>query len=81
MRMDSSITVGELLANPVTAPVIRGMMGQMAGAGPVDFSEPDPMMEAMMRFMPLKSLISFGMLDHEKMENLLSVLKAAVEKA
>ena len=81
MRMDSSITVGELLANPVTAPVIRGMMGQMAGAGPVDFSEPDPMMEAMMRFMPLKSLISFGMLDHEKMENLLSALKAAVENA
>ena len=37
------------------------------------------MMEAMMRFMPLKSLISFGMLDHEKMEKLLSALKAAVE--
>ena len=81
MRMDSSITVGELLANPVTAPVIRGMMNQMAGAGPVDFSEPDPMMEAMMRFMPLKSLISFGMLDHKKMEDLLAALKAANEQA
>ena len=57
------------------------MMNEMAGAGPVDFSEPDPMMEAMMRFMPLKSLISFGMLDHGKMEALLAVLKAEYEKA
>ena len=81
MRMDTSITVGELLMNPVTAPVIKKMMNEMAGAGPVDFSEPDPMMEAMMRFMPLKSLISFGMLDHGKMEALLAVLKAEYEKA
>lgn len=78
MRMDPSITMGELLANPKTAPVIQGMMAQMAGNGPIAMEEMDPMMEAMMKFMPLKSLKSFGMMDDEKMAGLLAVLKNAL---
>ena len=53
-------------------------MAQMAGNGPIAMEEMDPMMEAMMKFMPLKSLKSFGMMDDEKMAGLLAVLKNAL---
>ena len=87
IRMDSSITIGELLANPKTAPVVQAMMQQAAhsdllGGGSSEAAGDaisDPMMEAMMRFMPLKSLISFGALDDEKLQGLLAVMKNAIE--
>ena len=79
MRMDSSITIGELMKNPKTAAVLQGMMAQMAAGSPVLMDENDPMMTAMMNFMPLKSLKSFGMMDDEKLAGLLGVLKAAME--
>ena len=67
------------MKNPKTAAVLQGMMAQMAAGSPVLMDENDPMMTAMMNFMPLKSLKSFGMMDDEKLAGLLGVLKAAME--
>ena len=44
-----------------------------------DPEEDNAMMEAMMKFMPLKSLMSFGVMDRPQMEGLLEVLKNCVK--
>ncbi len=83
MRCDGSLTVGELMANPVTAPIIDEMMKKAQENSPfagADESEAigDAMWEAMMRFMPIKSLKSFGMVNDEQMEQLLGAIGAAL---
>ena len=85
MRMDGSITVGELMANPATAPIIRQMMEQSRANNPIEQDESDAvsseMSRAMMMFMPLKSMISFGVMNREQVEGLLQVLKQALGQA
>ena len=78
MRMDGSMTIGELMGNPVTAAVLGEMMKKMSENSPIAMEEADPMMQAMMKFMPLKSLKSFGMMNEEQMLGLLGVLKQAL---
>ena len=82
MRMDSSITVGELLANPVTAPIMGEALRKAMADSP--FGDPneavgDEMMQAMVNFMPLKSLMSFGMMDEKSMLALLDQFKAVIK--
>ena len=83
LRIDGSVTIGELLANAATAPVVQQMMKAAAEQSPImsegaDLGDGGKMMEAMMRFMPLKSLKSFGMMDDAKLEGLMAVLKQAL---
>ena len=78
MRMDGSITIGELMANPATAAILGEMIKSMSEGSPISMDNADPMMQAMMRFMPLKSLKSFGMMNEEQMLGLLGVLKQAI---
>ena len=76
MRLDSSITVGELMENPATAPIVQQMMAsRKRESDPVAMEDNDEMAKAMMRFMPLKSLISFGVMNEEQMQGLLGVIK------
>ena len=83
MEIDGSITVGELMANPKTAAVVQQLMAQAMG-GAQDSGEMsaidgnDEMVQAMMRFMPLKSLISFGRMNDEQLQGLLAMLKNAL---
>ncbi len=82
MRMDSSITVGELLANPVTAPIMGEALRKAMQDSP--FGDPneavgDEMMQAMVNFMPLKSLMAFGMMDEKSMLALLDQFKAVMK--
>ena len=60
MTVTSATTFGELLDNEVTAPIIKEMMAKMSENSPVKIDSDDPMLSNMMRFMPLKSLNSFG---------------------
>ncbi|MBR0463972.1 MAG: glycoside hydrolase family 3 C-terminal domain-containing protein, partial [Clostridia bacterium] len=72
LTLDGSTTIGELLAHPVTAPVVHEMLSSMGGffggRKPDKEKKPeggsmgtdDQMMQAMMKGMPLKSLASFG---------------------
>ena len=80
MRLDPSITIGELLANPATAPIVGQMIAQAKGNSPIEMPDNDPMSEAMMKFMPLKSMISFGVMDKEKMLGLLQLIKNTLGK-
>ncbi len=82
MRCDNSLTMGELLSNPATAPIVNEMLKKAQENSPFGESEAvgDPMMEAMMRFMPLKSLGSFGMLNEEQTQQLLGAIGAALGK-
>ena len=77
LNVSPSTTLGELLADPRTAPTIQQMLAAMQSAMPMapsaDESE-KAMMEAMMFGMPLKSLASFGMMTPQQMQGLIAAL-------
>ena len=80
MEVDASMTLGELLAHPKTAPLIRNLLAQGSGQDNGELSAidgNDEMVKAMLRFMPLKSMISFGRLDDGQLQELLAALKEA----
>ena len=83
MRCDGSLTIGELMGNPATAPIVGEMLKKAQEDSPFGDSNEavgDEMMQAMMRFMPLKSLMSFGMMNEEQMQQLLSAIGAVLGK-
>lgn len=79
MTVTSATTFGELLDNEVTAPIIKEMMAKMSENSPVKIDSDDPMMANMMRFMPLKSLNSFGMMTDEQAQGLIDMLNGAMK--
>ena len=56
-------------------------MAAQMGAGMLDMSDPGmaQMMEAMMSGMPLKSLITFGMMQPEQVDGLVAMLNAQAQ--
>ena len=67
LYVSGATTIGELMAHPVTAPIIGGLMQNMQGAMGVMQSDPTENVEdtlgtgaEMMYGMPLKSLASFA---------------------
>ena len=78
LDISPSTTMGELLADPRTAPVIRQMMEAAQRSGPMEPSDDESekaMMEAMMFGMPLKSLASFGVMTPQQIQGLIAALK------
>ncbi|MCM3160786.1 glycoside hydrolase family 3 C-terminal domain-containing protein [Metabacillus litoralis] len=76
-------TLGELMKNPKTAPILQhlqSMMGESAEVGPTD-SVSAEMMEAMMRYMPLRALIAFskGKMSEDMLEQLIYQFNEAVK--
>lgn len=84
LHLGVDTTIGELLADPRTAPVLQQMMAQMpshdTGEGGIsgDAEQDNAMAQAMMQYMPLKSLVSFGVMNQEQMFGLLQMLKTLV---
>ena len=82
-------TMGELLSDPRTAAAVREMIakhveGRSTGEsdGISGNAEQDnAMQEAMMKYMPLKSMMSFGVMDRAQMESLLEMLRGLVNPA
>ena len=78
LDISPSTTMGELLSDPRTAPVIQQMLAQMGGGDASAMDDADPsqkaMMEALMMGMPLKSLITFGALSAKQSEGLIAML-------
>ncbi len=82
MKVAGDTTIGDLLADPRTAETVQKMMKEAeknsslnqpsseAGQDAVS----DKMMQEMMAGMPLKSLVSFGMMNLEQMEGLITML-------
>lgn len=88
LHVDGATTMGELFANPKTAPILGQMMQQAATVVPesdvesisVTGAESDQaMIEAMMNSMPLKSLVSFGILTADQIDGLISALNSALQ--
>lgn len=79
LAVDSTTTIGELVRDPRTAPVVQQLMSQMGGMA--DKSDPSmkAMMEAMMFGMPLKSLLSFGMFTDEQMQGLIAMMNGVLK--
>lgn len=81
LTVDPATTIGELMKDPRTFAVIRQMIADVQGRrGSIDAeqaSESDKkMMEAMMLGMPLKSLVSYGVMGAQQMEGLISKLNS-----
>lgn len=79
LEISPATTLGELLGDPRTAPVIRNMMQGFGGGDTAALDNADPsqaaMMEAMMFGMPLKSLISFSAMSTDQADGLMAMLK------
>ena len=73
-----STTVGDLLGDPRTAPVIQQMFNQVGGGDASVMDAVDPsqkaVMEAMIMSLPLKSLMLFGATSEEQSEGLIAML-------
>lgn len=89
MHVAGDTTIGQLLANPKTAPAVRQMMAKaspLGGESSTKKDEPDAgmgagaeeMNRAMMMYMPLKALISFGALTPESLAQLIATLNGAL---
>ncbi|MGM0922966.1 MAG: beta-glucosidase [Bacillota bacterium] len=76
-------TLGELMKNPKTAPILQHLQSMMGGDADVNPSDSVSveMMEAMMRYMPLRGLIAFsqGKLSEEMLSQLIYQFNEAVK--
>ena len=83
LHIDVDTTIGELLSDPRTAPVIHQMMAGRAhdsGEGGISGNEEEDaaMQNAMMQYMPIKSLVSFGVLPPDQVQGLLDMIRSQV---
>ncbi len=84
LNISMSTTMGELLKDPRTAPVIQQMLAETSsGAAGNMMNSEDPstraMAQAMFFGLPLKSLASFGMTTPEQLNNLISALNQVLQ--
>lgn len=83
LRLDTSVTMGELLADEVTRPIILQMMEGMKEKVPVDLEnedgKTDPMSMAMFHYMPLKSLKSFGVMNDKQIQEVIDEIRRRTE--
>ncbi len=83
LHVSGATTIGELARDPRTAPVVAQMMQQAAqafggdGASLTGSDSDQAMMQAMMNGMPLKSLMSFGMMNAEQLDGLIAACGGA----
>lgn len=85
--IDRNTTIGDLLANPILAPVATEMLSRMNEDNPAAEATPDDnvtsdMMEAMARYMPLRALMNFsqGALTEEMLSDMIHLLNEQLEK-
>lgn len=81
LNVSLSTTLGELLHDPRSAPVIQQMLaqaGQSAMGGMMDSedSSTQSMAKAMFFGLPLKALVSFGMMSSEQLDGLIGMLSS-----
>ncbi len=81
--VDGSTTLGELMENPKTAPVLGQMLaaafGAAAGDGTSGMESGDATAQATMFAMPLKSLASFAAMPDEQYQAMLGGFRAALQ--
>lgn len=84
MTIDGTTTLGDLMADPRTAPVLGEIMKSAFGAAAdndnAGMESEDATARATMNAMPLKSLASFAAMPGEQYEAMLAAFKAAAER-
>ncbi|MNI63042.1 Thermostable beta-glucosidase B [compost metagenome] len=72
-------TLGELMANPKTAPILQQLQQMKLNVGPSEAVSSD-MLAAMLRYMPVRTLMPFshGTITEEGLSELLDKLNQAV---
>ena len=85
LHISGDTTAGELMADPRTARVIAALTEQFAQASDAHVSSgeglgasQEEMTQAMMQFMPLKSIQSFLPVTEEQLEGILTMFRAAL---
>ena len=85
LTVDTDTNIGELMKDPRTAPVLQQLMAaQMSSANAVtdgisgDEAQDQAMMQAMMEYMPLKALVSFGVMNREQLQGLVQMLRSVL---
>lgn len=75
MLVDKDTTIGEIMNNPKTKDFVREQLISQVGnmSAPADGSM-DAMMEAMVKFMPIRTLRSFASLSNADMQQLIDTL-------
>ncbi len=76
--VDGSTTLGELMENPKTAPVLGQMLAAAFGGG-ASMDSDDATAQATMFAMPLKSLASFAAMPDEQYQAMLGGFRAALQ--
>ncbi|MCG1010645.1 glycoside hydrolase family 3 C-terminal domain-containing protein [Salinicoccus sp. ID82-1] len=81
-KVHRNTTIGDLMKNPKQAEIIKGMMAQMdtpLTQNMDDSSDMGDMMEAMMRYMPLRALSNFseGKFPEEALQQVIDELNSA----
>ncbi len=83
MVVDGSTTLGELIENPKTAPIVGQMLQQAFGAAVAEnnsgLDSGDATEQATMLSMPLKSLASFAAMGEEQYQGMLNGFRAALQ--
>ncbi|RIX52451.1 glycosyl hydrolase [Paenibacillus nanensis] len=74
-------TLGELMANPKTAPILAQLQGMAPESAAPSDAVSEEMMGAMMKYMPLRALLAFagGQMTEETLGYLLKQLNEAVQ--
>ena len=83
MTIDGTTTLGDLMADPRTAPVLGQIMQQAFGASAANdnagMDSEDATARATMNAMPLKSLASFAAMPGEQYEAMLEAFRTAIK--
>lgn len=86
-KVDENTTLGELMADERTRPVVEALMNQGMGERPsapesdtAKQAVSDEMMRHMMENAPIRAMISFAALNEETMRGMISKLNSALEQ-
>ncbi len=85
--IDRNTTVGDLLVDPTLGPVAKELMDRVNENNPLaraarENNQGSDMMDAMMKYMPLRALVSFsqGAFTEEFLEDVIDLLNSEIEK-
>ncbi|HCL03579.1 MAG TPA: glycosyl hydrolase [Lachnoclostridium phytofermentans] len=74
-RVDENTTIGSLLKNPKTAPIMSTMLSKSNGGNASGFGSSNEMLKEMTGGLPLRALFGFSKITEDQMKELIYVLK------
>lgn len=78
-QVDENTTIGSLLRNPKTAPIMSMMLSKSNGGNASGFGSSNEMLKEMTGGLPLRALFGFSKITEDQMKELIFVLKAQLK--